>query len=74
MTSGALVEDSASGQVKMRVMVKKPGVTMDNSELWRLYHMETQLLLVLVNREVKDRGNKGYLPRTQRSSIQCINC
>lgn len=73
MISGTLIEDSASGQAKMRVMVKKPWVTMDNRELWRLYHVETQLLLVLVNREVKDRGKKGYLPRTQRSSIQCSN-
>lgn len=33
MTSGIPTEDSTSGSVEMRVMVKKPGVTEDNGIL-----------------------------------------
>jgi len=71
-TSGTPTEDSASGPVKMGVMVKKPGVAENHRELWRLYQMKIELLLVLTDREVERNGKKGYLPWTQRSSISAV--
>ena len=55
-------------------MAKKPRMAEDHRELWRLYQVETQLLLVLVNGEAKVRGKKGYLPGTQGFFIQSSNC
>ncbi len=62
LTGGTPTENSASGPVKVWIVLEEPGVTEDNRELWRLYKVKANSLLVLVSDETKERGEVGYFP------------